>query len=242
MRGVREFPELARDRYDTCSPMSTALSPTRSRARAAMFMCIPQSSAGRIVRELQRLQVRRPVEAVDRVVHPGESAAQLEVAAGERLHRGADHPAPRSCPSPPAAGAACRWPGSSHGGEVELGHVHRLVADPLEVEAAVQDGGDQPEIGGDRRLERQQPRARLGRYPGRARRSTSSASITARASASSCSTSALDGLVRPRSRRARPGVQRGLESVELLVELPPVSCISRTVRSRSPPFGCPPGS
>ena len=75
-------------RNPTCSAMSTALSPTRSRARAAMFMCIPQSSARVVVGELQRLQVRRAVQPVDRVVHlrqlqaraPGRACANASIA------------------------------------------------------------------------------------------------------------------------------------------------------------------
>ena len=157
-------------RNPTCSPMSTALSPTRSSARAAMFMCMPQSrllgssassSAWRCMRRLSR-RPGRPCSGAAGTA-PGRGARTLPSPCGPSDDH--DSPISSSCCAHRLA------PGQIRGRQVDLRHVHRLVADPLEVQVGVQDRRHQPKVGRDRRLQRQAAPGSPDRSPGIARRS-----------------------------------------------------------------------
>ena len=142
-------------RYSTCSPMSTALSPTRSSARAARFMCRPQSSARGSSASF------RASRWVARLSRSTGSSRAGSVRHSARSRRANASMAVRTMPTTMRAhladllaqGVAA---GQRARGEVELRDVDGLVADPLEVQPRVQQGGDEPQIRGHRRLQGQQ--------------------------------------------------------------------------------------
>ena len=139
----------------TCSPMSTALSPIRSSARDEDHQHRPLASIG-VIADLDRPAEDLTVEAIDLAVLAHEILGQSDVPTGKRgpaLHhlraRLGTHPRQRPLHL------------LSHGRLVagqgdQLGDVHALVAHALDVLDHVQQGGDQPQVARDRRLQRQQ--------------------------------------------------------------------------------------
>ncbi len=114
-----------------------------------MFMWSPQSKLRGSSASFNASRCVLPVQSVDGVVHARKLEAELEVPSSERLHGGPKHPydhithlgellAHRLAPR-----LVLRC-------EVQLGDVDRLIADPFQVEVAVQDRRDQSKVGRDR--------------------------------------------------------------------------------------------
>ena len=155
----------------TCSPMSTALSPIRSIARAASSIVIAHSrrSASSPIssarRKHSRLSSSTTSSLADQVLR------HLDVALLEgplRLHD------QRPRVARPSSGSARTIRGSA-GGVVagqrdHLADVDALVPHPLDALQHVQQRRDQPQVGRHRRLRRQQRDQRPGAPPGSGRR------------------------------------------------------------------------
>ena len=96
------------------------------------------------------------------------------------------------CPISPICWTIVAFRGRFARDLVHLRDVHGLVADALQVQARVHDHRDQPEVGGDRRLQRQERQACRGRARGRSRRSRRRPRPRPRPPSSSCSSDGLD--------------------------------------------------
>jgi hypothetical protein len=159
MRGVGELAELARDEV------------RRLLADVDRVVADPLDAAGddehphavltrvRVAAEREDVLDGAAIRHVDRLVELDERLGPLEFPRGERVEGDAHH-----LFRPPAHLVDAGFQGLGADLEVvhelgQLGDGDAVVAHPLEVEVDAQHGEDEPEVGGDRRLARQE---RLG--------------------------------------------------------------------------------
>ena len=211
----RNSPET---RNATCSPISTALSPTRSSARAARFMCMPHSSARGSSASLatSRCMFRFRRSTGSSIFGRRRQSSRSRRRRTRPSRRG---PSRRRCaPSRRSAGGSSRCAGRSARDRLHLRHVDRLVADAFQVQARVE---DRPRPAEDRPLPAPAaPAARAsgGRARGRVCRSRRRRRSLVGAPASSCWISASTALG-PTPPRARPASsRRSSDRLQLLVE------------------------
>src|SRR5918996_1610446 len=97
----------------------------------------------RVARARGDLPVHASIQSVHRLIHRRQAEGQVQIAAGERLHRRPHH-APDHIPHLQQVRHDGLVGGEVSGGRDELRDVHRHVADPLEVQVDVEDGVHQP--------------------------------------------------------------------------------------------------
>ena len=141
----------------TCSPMSTALSPIRSSARATSIIVIAHSRRSSSVPISTARRKTSRLSALISLVLAHEVLGQRHVAQRERLlglgDLRAGEPAHLEDPLEQlGSSAGGSWPTSG----MHLGDVHALVAHPLGVLDHVQQRRDGPQVAGHRRLQREQ--------------------------------------------------------------------------------------
>jgi hypothetical protein len=128
--GVGELVELSVTRNATCSPMSTALSPTRSIWRDTKCIRIPHSSMPLSAADSSTASSMPRFSRSIGVVHIGELTRQVKVAARECVHRHRDHPQrdrPHLLQTLEQLGILTQVTGEPG----DLGQVHRLVGERL---------------------------------------------------------------------------------------------------------------
>ena len=156
VRGIRELAELPRqEELDLLGDVDRVVAHALERASRQVHVHAPIEAAW-IVGELQRLQMHVAVQPIDRIVQLRELHAQRRDRAARTRPSRCGSSTPRGCPSRRAAAPSARSRGRCRVIEVDLRDVHGLVADPLEVQAAVQDRRDQAEVGRHRGLQRQE--------------------------------------------------------------------------------------
>ena len=140
----------------TCSPMSTALSPIRSSARATSIIVIAHSRRSSSVPISTARRKTSRLSGVDLVVLAHEVLGQRDVAQHERLLGLRDLRAGELAHLEDALEHLLVGRRLVADQRQHLGDVHALVAHPLGVLDHVQQRRDGPQVAGHRRLQRQQ--------------------------------------------------------------------------------------